>query len=279
MWPTGPARDHPAAKLLDSYATNGCPVDCGPDWSRIQIEDALKYGAHPSAQAPEALACLVEETKTKVEEGFAKVVTYRDIKKNLPRKLKLSPIAMIPHKSRKFRAILDLSFTLRASKEPTASVNDRTTKLAPAAAMNELGNVIKRILATIEDRRQEDPNVNFMFAKLDIKDGFWRLVVNAEDAWNFCYVIPNTQATTNLDNTKIVVPNSLQMGWCESPPFFCAASETGQDVIASLLQTNLKKHPFEQKMLPSTFSTLPEAPTADLTSVATLIEVYVDDYN
>ena len=33
VWPTGPAREHPAAELLDSYATNGCLVDCGPDWS------------------------------------------------------------------------------------------------------------------------------------------------------------------------------------------------------------------------------------------------------
>ena len=271
MWPTGPAREHPAAELLDSYATNGCPVDCGQDWTQSQIEDALRYGAHPSAQATDALACLLQETKTKVEEGFAKVVTYKDIKDNLPQKLKLSPIAMIPKKSRKFRAILDLSFNLWAAKGKTASVNDTTKKQAPAKAMNELGNVIKRILATVEDRRQSDPHVEFMFAKLDIKDGFWRLVVNADDAWNFCYVIPNETADTPLDDTKIVVPNNLQMGWCESPPFFCAASETGRDVIPSLLQTNLKKHPFENKMLPKHFST-------DLTSCATLIEVYVDDY-
>ena len=281
MWPTGPARNHPAAELLDSYATNGCPVDCGPDWSREQIEEALKYGAHPSAQDSEALACLIQETNTKVEEGFAKVVTYKDIQDKLPPKLKLSPIAMIPHKSRKFRAILDLSFTLRANRhkrDDKTSVNDTTKKQAPAEAMQELGNVVKRILATIEDRRQEDPNVQFMFAKLDIKDGFWRLVVNAEDAWNFCYAIPNTTPNTPLEDTQIVVPNSLQMGWCESPPFFCAASETGRDVIASLLHTTLTTHPFEHKMLPKNFSDIPMRQTADLQTFATLIEVYVDDY-
>ena len=278
MWPTGPALDHPAAKLLDSYATTGCPVDCGPDWSRSQIEAALRYGAHPSAQATEAKNCLLQETKMKVEEGFAKVVTYKDIKHNLPPKLKLSPIAMIPHKSRKFRAILDLSFTLRATKTKTASVNDTTQKQAPAEAMTELGNVIKRILATIEDRRKADPDIEFMFAKLDIKDGFWRLVVNEADAWNFCYAIPNENADTPIDDTKIVVPNSLQMGWCESPPFFCAASETGRDVIASLLQTDLKHHPFEHKMLPKNFDNIPSHSSHDLTTFATLIEVYVDDY-
>ena len=79
----------------------------------------------------------------------------------------------------------------------------------------ELGNVIKQILATIKDPCQEDPVVEFMFAKLDIKDGFWRLVVNAEDAWNVCYAIPNEHADTPLADTKIVVSNSLQMGWCK----------------------------------------------------------------
>ena len=171
------------------------------------------------------------------------MVTYWDIKENLQPKLKLSPIAMIPHKSRKFRAILDLSFNLRAAKEKTASVNDTTRKQAPAEAMKELGNVVKWILATMEDRCQEDPHVEFMFAKLDMKDGFWQLVVNEEDAWKFCYAIPNKHADTPIEDTKIVVPNSLQMGWCESPPFFFAASETGRDVIATLLQTDLAKHP------------------------------------
>ena len=278
MWPTGPALDHPAAPLLEEYARTGCPVNCGPDWTKSQVEEALRYGSHPSAQAPDARACLLQETQTKVAEGFATVVTYKDIKANLPAKLKLSPIAMIPHKSRKYRAILDLSFTLRASTTTQQSVNDATIKLAPAEAMRELGNVIKRILAKMEDNRQANPNVEFMFAKLDIKDGFWRLVVNSDDAWNFCYALPNQDSTTHLDETKIVVPNSLQMGWCESPPFFCAASETGRDVIANLLNAGtLPHHPFEDQMRPKNFHSIP-ATTADLTTLMTLIEVYVDDY-
>ena len=255
MWPTGPALEHPAAPLLEDYATKGCPVNCGPDWTQAQVEAALRYGSHPSAQQDEARTCLLLETQTKVQEGFAKVVRYGDIKNNLPKKLKLSPIAMIPHKSRKFRAILDLSFTLRAQTHKRESVNDSTIKQAPAAAMNELGNVIKWILARMEDTRRSNPDANFMFAKLDIKDGFWRLVVNSTDAWNFCYALPNSDPTASLDDIKIVVPNSLQMGWCESPPFFCAASETGRDVIETLLKTTLPRHPFEEKMLPQNFHT------------------------
>ena len=36
---------------------------------------------------------------------------------------------------------------------------------------------------------------------------------------------------------KLVVPIALQMGWVESPPYFCAASETGRDVAAQYVHT------------------------------------------
>ena len=274
MWPRGPALSHPAAPLLTSYAIDGCPVDCGPDWSYERLIAALTYGAHPSATKPDARECLITETAEKIEKGFARLVTWKSIKNNIPTKLKLSPVAMIPHKSRAFRCILDLSFQLRSQqhgKEP--SVNKNTTKLAPAEAMRQLGSALKRIITKVAEGQQEKKE--FKFAKLDIKDGFWRLIVNNDDAWNFCYCIPPENPNTPLDDIQIVVPNSLQMGWCESPPFFCAASETARDVIESLLQTELPAHPFEQRMLPENFTSLP---IGDLTSTTALIEVFVDDF-
>jgi hypothetical protein len=39
-------------------------------------------------------------------------VDWNDIKGNPPEQLKISPISMVPHKSRKFRTILDLSFAI-----------------------------------------------------------------------------------------------------------------------------------------------------------------------
>jgi len=123
-----------------------------------------------------------------------------------------------------------------------------------------------------------DPKKTFKFAKLDIKDGFWRMRVSSEDAWNFCYVLPNTDPTTTLDDTEIVVPNCLHMGWCKSPPFFCAASETARDVIeALLLELKLPEHPFEGEM--------PDEATASTkfrfqatTTFINLVEVFVDDF-
>ena len=230
--------------MLKNYAKHGCPVDCGPDWSKDQILEVLKYGAHPTARQGEALKCLRMEAQDKEREGFVHIHKWGDIKDSLPPNFKLSPVAMIPHKSRKFRAILDLSFHLRTANSAYKSVNETTNKHSTQEAMDELGKALQRILARMADARKTDRTL--WFTKLDIKDGFWRMIVSDNDAWNFCYVIPNDDPNATIDDTSIVVPNSLQMGWCESPPFFCAATETARDVIQQLLQVQLPKHPFEQ---------------------------------
>ena len=103
MQPQGKTvKNHPAYKLLDSYAKTGCPVDCGPDWTPAQIEAALQYGAHLLARTGNALDCLVQEAREKEKDGFVKIITRGSIKDKIPQKLKLSPIAMIPHESQKF---------------------------------------------------------------------------------------------------------------------------------------------------------------------------------
>eukprot|EP00957_Ditylum_brightwellii_P091411 6959889-Ditylum_brightwellii.AAC.1 len=78
--------------------------------------------------------------------------------------------------------------------------------------MAQLGLCMKRLVAMIADNYNHDRP--FKFCKMDIKDGFWRLVVSAEDAWNFCYILLNKEGTIldNIDDIKIVVPHSLQMG-------------------------------------------------------------------
>ena len=232
----------------------------------------LQKGPHITARDPDAIQYFQDEVASKIANGYAKVVTYRDIKSDLPQRLKLSPVALIPHKSRSFRTILDLSFQLKVRGRLLPSVNSATTKLAPAESMVQLGNCMKRLIALLADN--EDPNQPFVFAKLDIKDGFWRMNVSEEDAWSFCYVMPTLDPPTSLDDVQIVVPNCLQMGWCESPPFFCAASETARDVIATLLaETALPPHELEHHMLDGAEMRLHAA-----TSFSNLVEVFVDDF-
>ena len=69
---------------------------------------------------------------------YAKVIRYGDLKKNLPEKLKMSPVAMIPHKSQSYRTILNLYFQLQHRGTMMQSVNSATVKQAPAEAMVHL---------------------------------------------------------------------------------------------------------------------------------------------
>ena len=298
MHPTKQALEHEAAGMLLDWAENGCPVDTGPNWSKQQIEAALERGPHKSAFLPGAREFLLQETAEKQKHNYAKLVKYGDIKNNLPPNFKVSPITMIPHKSKAFRTILDLSFQLKKkmTKEKYESVNSATTKKAPQQAMGQLGSVVKRIVATMADHY--DPTKPFMFTKLDIKDGFWRMAVSNEDAWNFCYALPSTSPDQHIDETMIVVPNSLQMGWTESPPCFCAGTETARDLMELMLPNvaDLAMHPLEHKMEPRTADMnkskahkedddmsisdgdddeyLPPTPTPS----KTLFEVFVDDF-
>ena len=103
------------------------------------LEDTINVGPHVSALDPEAMAQLQAEVKEKEVLGQAKVVLWNDIKKRLPKALKISRIAMIPHKSRKFRAILDLSYTIKLMQRRIEAVNHTTTKTAPKERWTKWG--------------------------------------------------------------------------------------------------------------------------------------------
>ena len=182
MHPSSYALEHDAADMLLEWADKGCQVDTGPEWTREQIEEAIRRGPHKSAHEDGAIEFLKNETNEKVKNNYAKVVRYGDIQKNLPANFKISPVSMIPHKSKLFRCILDLSFQLKNPRtgKKWESVNSATTKLSKQQAMGQLGSVVKRIVATMVDHY--DPSKPFMFTKLDVKDGFWRMAVSDVDA-------------------------------------------------------------------------------------------------
>ena len=77
------------------------------------MEETIDRGPHVLALQPEAVKILAEEVAVKEKKGQCKVVLWDDMMDGPPEELKVSHIAMIPHKSRLFRAILDLSFVLR----------------------------------------------------------------------------------------------------------------------------------------------------------------------
>jgi hypothetical protein len=109
------------------------------------------------------------------------------------------------------------------------------------------------------------------FSKLDLSDGFWRLVVKPEASYNFAYVLPQTPGQP----IKIVVPSALQMGWAESPAYFCLVTECARDLTQYLVdqETQLPHHPVEDLI------SIPGVPPrAQEDTPSKLLQVYVDDF-
>ena len=232
--------------MLRQCAKHGCPVSVGEDWTLEMLDAAVAQGPHASALKDDAIEQIQAEAREKESQGFAKIFEWKDLRRDPPRSLKLSPLAMIPHKSRKYRAILDLSFALMVAGHLLPSVNDATRRQAPEEAMDQIGSVLPRIIEALANAPLEG---DVMLSKLDVSDGFWRMVCEEGEEWNFAYVLPSKPG----QDVEIVVPSALQMGWVLSPPFFCAASETARDVAASYAAEplgSLPQHPLEDMMMP-----------------------------
>ena len=66
----------------------------------------------------------------------------------------------------------------------------RNGKHSTAESLIHLVHCVQRVIAILVDNYDE--STAFKFAKLYIKDDFWRLAVSDKYAWNFCYVIPQS---------------------------------------------------------------------------------------
>jgi hypothetical protein len=275
MCPSGMALLHPAANLLKEWATYGCPTNTGKQWTPDQMQAAVDRGPHWSALTDDAIARFRNDVDKKVKSGQAKLVAWDSIKDNLPAELKISPIVAIPHKSKQFCLILDLSFNLPLKQGGIIPlVNATTIKTAPKGAIDQLGHSLTRIIHAFAEAKED---ACIFMAKWDIQDGFWRL--DAEDGaeWNFSYVLPQHPDQP----CYLVVPTSLQMGWVESPPFFCAASETARDVAQDYCEMKmgtLPPHKFTNYVIGNqAYEDLPKRDELD-NNFRYLLEVYVDDF-
>ena len=106
------------------------------------------------------------------------------------------------------------------------------------------------------------------------------MCVSKENAWNFAYVLPKL---SEEEPTQLVVPDALQMGWSESPAFFCAATETARDVADKNFESKKEEPPHELKdiMMDVDWSLLPPLPEISDIEEAQfqkLLEVYIDNF-
>ncbi len=260
---------------MREWSTFGCPTKTGKPWSKSEIWEAVARGPHCLALSLEAIAHFTAEATKKVRTKQARLVQWDEIKDNPPKELKISPIGAIPHKSKDFRSILDLSFRLcLVTGGVLASVNDTTEKTATMGAIDQIGKCLSRIIHTFAEA---DDTAKIFMAKWDIKDGFWQMDCTTGEEWNFAYVLPQEDGKP----VTLVVPTSLQMGWVESPPYFCAATETSRDVTTEYIKTKislLPSHKFEHYAVDSpNYTDLPET-AIESKGFRYMVEVYVNDF-
>jgi hypothetical protein len=86
------------------------------------------------------------------------------------------------------------------------------------------------------------PEEHILFSKIDLADGYWQMIVEKKSRWNFAYVLPAGRPGRPL---RLVIPKALQMGWNESPAYFCAATETTRDIAQTWIDEEKPVHVME----------------------------------
>jgi hypothetical protein len=272
MQPQPLAKVHPFTPTLKEWR-HGIPVDCGPEWNWDVIMATVDHGPHQTAQTQDSIALFKEDIKYQVKAGFCKVYLWDNLQKLRPANLKISLIAIIPQVGRRGRIILDLLFPVYQELNGVVTitqerVNDTTVLQAPLALVKEIGRVLPCLLHYMRDT---PAGLHILFCKLDISNGFWRVIVREEDNFNFAYVFLQWEG----EPVRIVVPLAVQMGWVESPPLFCTITESARDLTQHLVDTNLDlpPHPFEAEM------NIQHTPLqAHMDEPSKLLQVYVDDF-
>ena len=156
------------------------------------------------------------------------------------------------------------------------SVNETTVPAQDQKAVKDLGIALLSIMFFSFD---VDCSWEIDWQKIDLSDGFWRMIVEDSKAYNFVYQLPRRAGDSEL---FYVVPSSLQMGWKNSPPYFCTATESTRSLFVRLLALTCstgigQPHRHEKFCLgPS----LPPSPLVwtPLRDTPLLSRVFVDDF-
>jgi hypothetical protein len=100
------------------------------------------------------------------------------------------------------------------------------------------------------------------------------MIVDPSERNNFAYVMPTPPGST----TMLVIPSALQMGWNESPAYFCATTETARDVAQKWIDEDAG--PTREPHVMEEFTTPDEAARRQSTTGPShqMSAVYVDDF-
>ena len=278
---------------LQEFCYKGCWTDCGIDWPPDVIAKAAAAGPHISALDPDSVTLIWEDISYQVAAGFVKLIQAEDLfGPDQPHNLKISRVALIPQANRRGRIILNLSAAVNLDPEPVPgqkrsrhstptsvhpSVNETTVPAPDQSGVDALGSSLPSILKYMFET---DCEWEIDWQKIDLSDGFWRMIVASGEEFNFVFQMPQRPDDSSI---FYVVPSSLQMGWKNSPAYFCVATLTARELVKRILAMTLhtgidEPHKFENYCIPKGLApvtsdkwTVPE----NLTIFST---VFVDDF-
>ena len=195
-----------------------------------------------------------------VKMGFWTVLPFTAVQ-DLPH-LSLAPAGVVPQRERRPRPIMDYSFN---------------------KVSYQFGQALQCIIQHVVYANPAHGPV--LLAKLDLADGYYRIPLSPHAAQHLAVVLPpdsDGQVRQNL----IGIPLSLPMGWSQSPPYFCAFTETCADIANSSIAVGkpLPLHPTETQtqLHPVPWATVvhnhhPWQPAPPLLPLAH-VDVYIDDF-
>jgi hypothetical protein len=241
-------------------------------WSPARIQQALSRGAHRSCR--DYTEFLSQEFVEMIQKNQWTILPFSVVKQF--KDMRLSPPGVVPQRDRRPRWIVDYSFY---------GVNEETLPLVAEDAM-QFGQTLHRILRHV---LLADPQHGPIYIiKIDISDGFYRIDVNPDDIPRLGVIFPTRAGQEPL----VAFPLVLPMGWKNSPPAFCTATETSADLANAALKdaTIPKRHPLDElaatgdriaidngipRVSPS-IAPDPSLPTQD--EPLAEVDVYVDDF-
>ena len=216
---------HTARTYLQQLRDQGIQVRLDdPPWDAKRITANAQRGTHPSATVHRHF--LRGEFADFIEAGFWVVLPLKQLRTLPGGDLRLSPMAVKEEFNRRPRVLVDHTWF---------GVNEHTLPDLPKEVM-QFGGTLPRLLWLL---RHANPAKGRVFlSKFDIDNGFYRLFLDADDALKLATLMPKYEGEEQL----LAIPLVLTMGWTNSPPTFCAASET----VADLANANL----FRRTVLP-----------------------------
>jgi hypothetical protein len=255
---------------LSRLAANGVPAtSTRHPWPYAEKDLAVYRGPHPSA-AHQYASFILEDIHDYVSMGYWVVLPYSSVRQ-FPQ-LKLAPAGVVPQQERRPRPIMDYSYNL---------VNQLSLPLANPQAM-QFGGALQRFLQQLV---YANPTYGPpLMAKIDLADGHYRVPLSPTAALQLAVVLPADASNDHL----IGAPLSLPMGWGQSPPFFCAFTETSADLANHHTNQAMTWTPHPLELATQTLPFLFDAaydPSATLpTGVPTTsmplqyVDVYIDDF-